>query len=96
MNIELIGELLPYQKDVIVSGSYVSKAVTLYCKPLKTIRSNEGVLLGYEILNVFEVEDYLLGKNPISSRIEKLALTNTPEEVILYFQAKEQLGFLSS
>jgi hypothetical protein len=93
MNIELIGDLLPYQKHVIISGSCTRKVIVLYCKPLGIIRSKEGVITGYEILNVFEVEDYLLGKNPISSRKETLNLSNVPDTVLFYFQAKEQLNF---
>jgi len=93
MNIELIGDLLPYQKHVIISGSYTRKVIVLYCKPLGIIRSKEGVITGYEILNIFEVEDYLLGKNPISSKKEILNPAKVPDEVFFYFQAKNQLNF---
>lgn len=90
MALDTIKDLLAYKKRVIMEAGYYYKTITLYCKPLSIIRSENGGVEGYEVLHVFEVEDYLLGKNPSSSRKEILSPSNTPGEIKLYFTAKEQ------
>lgn len=80
-----IGDLVSYSKKVVFSNGSQPCQITLYCKPLNILRYETGLIKGYEVLVVFEVEEYSLGNNPASSRIEIFSPKSVPPEVELYF-----------
>ena len=91
IEINLIKDLLEYKMPV-PSGIAVGKTVTLYCKPLSVEKDSNGVIKGYNIIKVFEVESYLFGDSPNSSIEKFIPVTSTPDVIKDYFSAIEIYG----
>lgn len=90
MNIKskFIGDLLPFKQGVIINDE--RKTIELYCIPIEIVRFENGVIKGYSVEMVYEVEAHLSGEKPTSNKIRLFTANNVPDEIANYLFGNEQ------
>lgn len=82
-------------KDLIEARQKISAngfmyEVSVYYKLIGVKRFDTGLISGYEVLQIFEVESYLKGENPVSSKLKTFGVNSVPKEVVFHYNSQQQ------